>query len=301
MNYSPLLISEHPLMVLPSLATAVGLNQAIVLQQVHYWLDLNRKAKKDSHFRDEHWWTYNTFESWQESNFPFWSVRTLKRVFKSLEDDRLLIARKFNSSDWNHTKWYTIDYEVLNTLSLPIVPICHDQSGQVGTMQGDNVAPSSISTETNNRDYLAETTTTERPKKKKSSSRSGAKEKASLLEGETLDRESAALVNEMLSAYPMLVEEFGIALTSKMVTACHGRSHLDLQAAVLALYQQAETGRLRDPQIYLEDAIAKGWLPSKYWVENGAALTGWTIPQRVLDYIESRRPAEEIALLGVPA
>ena len=45
MSTSPLLINEHPLMVLPSLATAVGLNQAIVLQQVHYWLDLNRKIE----------------------------------------------------------------------------------------------------------------------------------------------------------------------------------------------------------------------------------------------------------------
>ena len=34
---SKLLINEHPLQVLPSLATKIGLNEAIVLQQIHYW------------------------------------------------------------------------------------------------------------------------------------------------------------------------------------------------------------------------------------------------------------------------
>ncbi len=33
-----LLLDEHPLLVMPKLATLIGLNEAIVLQQVHYWL-----------------------------------------------------------------------------------------------------------------------------------------------------------------------------------------------------------------------------------------------------------------------
>ena len=40
---SKLLINEQPLQVLPSLAEAIGLNQAIALQQVHYWLENARK------------------------------------------------------------------------------------------------------------------------------------------------------------------------------------------------------------------------------------------------------------------
>lgn len=34
---SRLLINEPPLIVLPNLAILIGLNEAIVLQQVHYW------------------------------------------------------------------------------------------------------------------------------------------------------------------------------------------------------------------------------------------------------------------------
>ena len=35
---SRLLIDEPPLQVLPSLAREIGLNEAIMLQQIHYWL-----------------------------------------------------------------------------------------------------------------------------------------------------------------------------------------------------------------------------------------------------------------------
>ena len=52
-----LLISEPPLQVLPSLAVKIGLNEAIVLQQIHYWLlkwqiainKLNTSSKHFSH------------------------------------------------------------------------------------------------------------------------------------------------------------------------------------------------------------------------------------------------------------
>lgn len=42
-----LLINEPPLQVLPTLAKTIGLNEAIVLQQVHYWL--NPKFNTDLH------------------------------------------------------------------------------------------------------------------------------------------------------------------------------------------------------------------------------------------------------------
>ena len=35
-----LLIDDYPILVLPKLATEIGLNEAIVLQQIHYWLKI---------------------------------------------------------------------------------------------------------------------------------------------------------------------------------------------------------------------------------------------------------------------
>ena len=54
---SNLLIEEPPLQVLPSLALAVGLNEAIILQQMHYWLKIKQQAsdKYADSFRDGRW------------------------------------------------------------------------------------------------------------------------------------------------------------------------------------------------------------------------------------------------------
>ena len=44
---SRLLIDEYPLVVQPSLAALVGINEAIILQQIHYWLQPDRKPTLD--------------------------------------------------------------------------------------------------------------------------------------------------------------------------------------------------------------------------------------------------------------
>ncbi len=121
-NPSPLLIPEPPLQVLPSLAEKIGLNEAIALQQVHYWLRNFQKSEskvppeKRRHFKRNRWWVYNTYAEWQETNFPFWSETTIKRTFLSLERQGLLIADQLSADRHDRTKWYTIDYEELNRL-----------------------------------------------------------------------------------------------------------------------------------------------------------------------------------------
>ncbi|HET8627592.1 MAG TPA: hypothetical protein VFL91_09245, partial [Thermomicrobiales bacterium] len=100
----PLLIAEPPLQALPTLARTIGLNEALVLQQVHYRL---RHAR---HERDGRRWVYNTYEQWQEE-FPFWSVRTLKRIFHALEERGLLLTATYNRSPLDRTKWYAVRYE----------------------------------------------------------------------------------------------------------------------------------------------------------------------------------------------
>lgn len=117
---SNLLINEPPLMVLPSLASKIGLNEAIVLQQIHYWL--NPKINKN--YKEEKHWVYNSYEQWQEQ-FTFWSIDTIKRTITALEKLGLLISKNFNSSKFNKTKWYTVDYEKLKLLTS-----CTDRSAQ---------------------------------------------------------------------------------------------------------------------------------------------------------------------------
>ena len=40
-----LMFDKHPLVIDKKLAKIIGLNQAMILQQVHYWLELNKKNK----------------------------------------------------------------------------------------------------------------------------------------------------------------------------------------------------------------------------------------------------------------
>lgn len=98
---------------MPTLATLIGLNESIVLQQVHYWLKIKEKGQQD--YIDGHYWVYNTYEQWQEQ-FPFFSLRTLRRVFTSLEKRGLLIAGNYNKAGFDKTKWYSIDYEAYNSI-----------------------------------------------------------------------------------------------------------------------------------------------------------------------------------------
>lgn len=104
---SRLLIDESPLQVLPSLATAIGLNESIILQQVQYWITGSRV-----HERDGHLWIYNSIPQWKE-NFPWWSESTIKRALNNLRESGLLIVANFNTAAFDKTLWYRIDYEVL--------------------------------------------------------------------------------------------------------------------------------------------------------------------------------------------
>ncbi|MGF6950932.1 putative phage protein (TIGR02220 family) [Neobacillus sp. B4I6] len=106
---SRLLITESPLMIIPSLAAKIGVNEAVVLQQIHYWLGISK------HVIEERTWVYNTYEEWQKQ-LPFWSVSTIKRTIRSLEMMGLLLSNNWNEMKIDKTKWYSIDYEKVKEL-----------------------------------------------------------------------------------------------------------------------------------------------------------------------------------------
>jgi hypothetical protein len=70
---SKLLLDEPPLIILPHLAVKIGLKEAAVLQQVHYWILHYSEEGDKRHFHDGRCWVYNSYESWQ-NNFPWYSI-----------------------------------------------------------------------------------------------------------------------------------------------------------------------------------------------------------------------------------
>jgi hypothetical protein len=125
-----LLLNEYPLVILPSLAVKIGLNEAIFLQQLHYWL------QKSDHEIDGYKWVYNTYEDWQKQ-LPFFCLRTIKTIVSSLVKRGLIICRKLGNDKRNRTNWYAINYELL-----------HNASCKSCTMDSANLTPCSIYTET---------------------------------------------------------------------------------------------------------------------------------------------------------
>lgn len=103
-----LLIQESPLQVLPSLAIQVGLNEAMVLQQLHF------RSLISNNVRDGFKWVYKTYDEWKNEEFPFWSVDTINRAIRRLEVKGFIIATSsYNRMKMDKTKWYRIDYQKL--------------------------------------------------------------------------------------------------------------------------------------------------------------------------------------------
>ena len=129
-----LLFAERPLVINTQLAMKIGLNEAIVLQQLHYWLRDTNSGMECDGVR----WIYNTTEQWLEQ-FPFWSESTLKRAFASLKTLGLLRCEKLNKSKRDMTNFYTINYgsELLDggKLNESIGSKCAAPSGQNDTME----------------------------------------------------------------------------------------------------------------------------------------------------------------------
>lgn len=140
MSRSYLLINEPPLTVSPTLAKIIGLDEAIVIQQVHYWL---MNTKNAGRVEEGEKWVYNTYEEWQEGNFPFWTADKIQRLFLKLEKQGLIISRQFDAKSRDMTKFYRLAYDEICALHDSVLPPSidaklHDVNGTETTTENNN-------------------------------------------------------------------------------------------------------------------------------------------------------------------
>lgn len=109
---SKLIIEEPPLQVLPNLAVKIGLNEAIVLQQLHYLLRNPKFGRRVA----EHQWIFNTYEEWRCQYFPFWHTNTIRNVFASLAKQKLVVFCQ-PEGRVSRRKYYRINTEQLARIS----------------------------------------------------------------------------------------------------------------------------------------------------------------------------------------
>lgn len=111
-----LLFDEQPIVFDRTLAREIGDRHATVLQQVHYWIEVNRKKKNKEVYKDGYYWTYRSIKKWHEEEFDYLSFSTVRRTFDDLIEDGYLITGEYNKFGADRTKWYRVNKDKISKL-----------------------------------------------------------------------------------------------------------------------------------------------------------------------------------------
>ena len=114
MPKTSLLFGTQPLVVSRELAIELGLDSALVIQQFQYWLKINEEAGKN--YFEEKYWTCSSLDEIQKRDFPFFSKTKLKNIINGLVSNGYLCKKQLNLDKFNHTNFYTINYEKIEEL-----------------------------------------------------------------------------------------------------------------------------------------------------------------------------------------
>lgn len=108
-----MLMDDQPIMFLPKLAKCLkSCEKAIVLQQVHWLSKLPRSGIDHAGYH----WVWGTYEDWCEEYFAMWHPSTLRKHIQGLEKDGYLISEQLKSSEYDRTKYYRIDYDLVASM-----------------------------------------------------------------------------------------------------------------------------------------------------------------------------------------
>lgn len=133
---SKLLIDDHPLQVSPKLAVRLGLNEAMLLQQIHY-LITNLDNQKIIRVSLGQRWIKKSYKNWREDYFPFFSEVTIKRALISLEKAGYIVSAILDhgKDGLERTKWYTVDYGNVEALAaeLDAIPAAAENDSSMDT------------------------------------------------------------------------------------------------------------------------------------------------------------------------
>ena len=87
------------------IATQYGIEEAIVLENLHFWIEKNKANKK--HRIDGNTWTYNSQEAFTQL-FPYMNRPKIQRVMVKLEKEGLILRENFNEKKYDKTTWYAL-------------------------------------------------------------------------------------------------------------------------------------------------------------------------------------------------
>lgn len=88
----------------PEIAKQVGVNAAVIYQNIYWWCEKN--AANGKHFHDGRFWTYNSVSAFDDL-FPYLTRKQIRTALDKLLDAGLLLSGSFNASAYDRTKWYS--------------------------------------------------------------------------------------------------------------------------------------------------------------------------------------------------
>jgi hypothetical protein len=112
----PSLMDETPINFYAGLAEVIGVNEAIVLQQIWFYINVNRENESDRHYHEGKWWVYNSYEQWAKKFFRGLTPRGVQNVILHLEKLKILESTQGVSDKYDRRKWYTVNRDVLETV-----------------------------------------------------------------------------------------------------------------------------------------------------------------------------------------
>tara|TARA_R100001509_G_scaffold154281_1_gene115791 strand:- start:4054 stop:4662 length:609 start_codon:yes stop_codon:yes gene_type:complete len=96
-------------------AVEYGLDKAILLQHIRFWI--NQNEGKDTHEHDDKVWMFQSASD-MARHYPYWSRQKISRLLREMEEQGLIISGNFNKVGYDQTKWYTIQCSELNNRKL---------------------------------------------------------------------------------------------------------------------------------------------------------------------------------------
>ena len=92
-------------------AVEYGLDKAILLQHIRFWIHQNEGKK--SHTHDNKVWMFQSAAD-MAKHYPYWSRQKISRLLREMEEQGLIISGNFNKLGYDQTKWYTLQCSKLN-------------------------------------------------------------------------------------------------------------------------------------------------------------------------------------------
>jgi hypothetical protein len=106
---SKLLHDGRYLVYSTELAAKIGRNEAICLQQIHYWMNIN-----GGKIIDGVKWFWKTYQQWSEELQL--SISTVRRVIGNLKQLGLIAVERLSAKTYYQANWYTLKIETFKAL-----------------------------------------------------------------------------------------------------------------------------------------------------------------------------------------